>query len=210
MGVNGRRGAPASMPVTRVTAALTGIFVHYVLKIEWLQSLLIGSVIASTDAASVFSILKTSNLNLKDNTASMLEVESGSNDPMSYMLTIILCTMLGGQEIAILPLLVFQVLFGVLFGFLFGKVAIKFLNRGLISNETKTIFVVGIVVFCYAISSLLGGNGYLSVYLCGIIMGNSILPKKHELIHFFDTLTSMALLILLFSSSTSMILASTS
>ena len=181
-----------------LTALLTGAFVHFILKVEWLQSLLIGSVIASTDAASVFGILKTSNLNLKDNTASMLEVESGSNDPMSYMLTFILCTILGGNEIEIIPLLVFQLLFGVLFGIIFGRIAVKILNRGLISNDTKTIFVVGIVLFSYALSSVLGGNGYLSVYLCGIIMGNSKLPKKHELVHFFDSLTSMAQMMIFF------------
>ena len=181
-----------------LTAFLTGGFVHFVLKVEWLQSLLIGSVIASTDAASVFGILKTSNLNLKDNTASLLEVESGSNDPMSYMLTIVLCTILGGQEISIITLLATQLLFGVLFGYLLGKISIRFLNRGLISNETKVIFVVGIVIFTYALSSTLGGNGYLSVYLCGIIMGNSKLPKKHELVHFFDTLTSMAQMMVFF------------
>ena len=181
-----------------LTAFLTGAFVHFVLHMPWLQSLLIGSVIASTDAASVFSILKTSNLNLKDNTASMLEVESGSNDPMSYMLTIILCTLLSGQNISIFTLLLNQVLFGILFGVLFGKVSTKVLTRGIINNETKTIFVVGMVVFAYALSSLLGGNGYLSVYLCGIIMGNSKLPKKHELVHFFDTLTGMAQMMIFF------------
>lgn len=79
-----------------LTAGLTGLFVYAVLKLDLFESFLIGSVIASTDAASVFGILRNKNLNLKDNSASLLEVESGSNDPVSYMLTVVLCTMLRG------------------------------------------------------------------------------------------------------------------
>ena len=80
-----------------LTAAITGLFCHYFLKIEWLESFLIGSVISSTDAASVFSILRSKRLNLKYNTASLLEVESGSNDPCSYMLTIIVLALMEGS-----------------------------------------------------------------------------------------------------------------
>ena len=71
------------------TAGLVGVFAHFILRLPWAESMLIGSVISSTDAASVFSILRSKKLNLKDHTASMLEMESGSNDPMSYMLTLL-------------------------------------------------------------------------------------------------------------------------
>lgn len=180
------------------TAACTGAFVHFILKLDWLQSLLIGSVIASTDAASVFGILRSRNLNLKDNTASLLEVESGSNDPVSYMLTVVLCTLMSGQEISVFALLFKQIAFGLLLGVVFGKLAAKVMKSGLIPSEGSTIFVLAIVLLTYASSVLIGGNGYLSVYLCGILMGNTKLKNKRQLVQFFDTLTSMAQMMIFF------------
>ena len=84
-----------------LTAGITGIFIHLVLKLPLLESFLVASVIGSTDAASVFNILRSKNLNLKENTASLLEMESGSNDPVSYMLTVILTAVLTGQSVNI-------------------------------------------------------------------------------------------------------------
>ena len=99
-----------------LTALLCGCFIHFVLAQPWLDSFLIGSVIASTDAASVFNILRSRSLNLKDNTASLLEVESGSNDPMSYMLTVAFCALLTGQTVPVAVLLLRQFLFGIVAG----------------------------------------------------------------------------------------------
>lgn len=181
-----------------LTAGFTGLFVHFVLHIDWLQSLLIGSVIASTDAASVFGILRREKLNLKDNTASLLEVESGSNDPVSYMLTVVLCTLMSGSEISVIALLCNQLIIGAIAGLVFGKVASSLLKRGVISGDNKTMFVLAVVLLTYALSSLLGGNGYLSVYLCGILMGNAHIPNKKELVHFFDTVTNMAQMMIFF------------
>ena len=82
-----------------LTAGITGIFIHLVLKLPLLESFLVASVIGSTDAASVFNILRSKNLNLKENTASLLEMESGSNDPVSYMLTVILTAVLTGSAL---------------------------------------------------------------------------------------------------------------
>lgn len=93
-----------------LTAGFTGIFIHYVLNLSWMESLLIGSVISSTDAASVFNILRSQNLDLKHNTASLLEVESGSNDPVSYMLTLIFISILTGSEISV-PFMLFKQVF---------------------------------------------------------------------------------------------------
>ena len=92
------------------TAGFTGKFIHFILKLPWTESVLIGSVIASTDAASVFNILRSQNLALKDNTASLLEVESGSNDPVSYMLTLVLIAVMTGEKISV-PLMLFQQIF---------------------------------------------------------------------------------------------------
>ena len=181
-----------------LTAGITGAFVHFVLKLDWLQSLLIGSVIASTDAASVFAILRREKLNLKDNTASLLEVESGSNDPVSYMLTIVLCTLMSGSKISVFSLLLNQLVVGVLIGIIFGKLASYLLKQGSVSDEGKTLFVLAVVLLTFALSSLLKGNGYLSVYLCGMIMGNARIPDKKEMVHFFDTVTNIAQMMIFF------------
>ena len=182
-----------------MTAAVTGALTHLILGLSWLESLLIGSVIASTDAASVFNILRTKNLNLKDNTASLLELESGSNDPMSYMLTVVLVTLMAGSNLSVPVLLLKQIAFGVIFGCVIGFGASWLLPKtDIIAAQGRTIFVFAIAVTAYALPSLLGGNGYLSVYLCGIIMGNAYIPQKKELVRFFDVLTGIAQMMIFF------------
>ena len=168
-----------------MTAGLVGVFAHFALGLEWTQSLLIGSVVASTDAASVFNILRSKKLNLKNNTASLLELESGSNDPVSYMLTIVMLSLMSGESISI-PLLLFkQIAFGLLCGLLLGKISVWVLNNISIRMEQgETIFVFAVAILAYALAGQLEGNGYLSVYLCGILMGNSYLPKKRDLVRF--------------------------
>ena len=176
-----------------MTAGLVGVFAHFALGLEWTQSLLIGSVVASTDAASVFNILRSKKLNLKNNTASLLELESGSNDPVSYMLTIVMLSLMSGESISI-PLLLFkQIAFGLLCGLLLGKISVWVLNNISIRMEQgETIFVFAMAILAYALAGQLEGNGYLSVYLCGILMGNSYLPKKRDLVRFFDVITNVA------------------
>lgn len=181
-----------------LSALFTGLFVHFFLKLELLESFLIGSVIASTDAASVFGILRSKNLNLKDNTASLLEVESGSNDPISYMLTMVLCTLLAGKQISVFSLLFTQIAVGLLLGFVSGKLTSEFIKRAYVSTDGLNIFVFAVVLLTYALSSILNGNAYLSVYLCGIILGNAHIPNKRNLVHFFDALTNMAQMMIFF------------
>lgn len=182
-----------------LTAAFVGGFVHICLKLGWLESFLIGSVIASTDAASVFNILRTKNLNLKYNTASLLELESGSNDPMSYMLTVVFVAMLTGGDISVPVMLAKQIIFGLAGGVIFGKLSVWLLNRVEFDiSQGETIFVFAVAVLAYTFPSILGGNGYLSVYLCGIIMGNSYIPSKRSLVHFFDVITGIAQMMIFF------------
>lgn len=173
------------------TAGLVGVFVHFALKLEWLESFLIGSVIASTDAASVFSVLKTQKLDLKDHTASLLEIESGSNDPFSYMLTVLFVSLLQGESISVPALLANQILIG--------YAAVFFLKKcDFYMEQGKTIFVFAAAVLAYALPSVFGGNGYLSVYLCGIYMGNASLSDKRDLVHFFDAVTGIAQMMIFF------------
>lgn len=195
------KGIVLSSVGTLLTAFIVGLFCYFILKIDLLESFLIGSVISSTDAASVFSILRSKHLNLKDNTASLLEIESGSNDPFSYMLTIIVLSLMNGQGSSqdTFLLIATQIIFGILFGFIIAVLAKQFLKFVKITSSGFTaIFMVGIAIVAYALPSLFNGNGYLSVYIAGIILGNSKLLNMKELVHFFDGVTGLMQMVLFF------------
>ncbi len=171
-----------------VTAGLVGVFCHFAFAIEWLESMLIGSVVGSTDAASVFAILRSRKLNLKGGIAPLLEIESGSNDPIAYMLTIIfLSLMFDSGQMPIPLMLVKQLIFGIGIGVLLGKITAIVLRKVEFKIEgLYPIFVVAVSLLSYGVAELIGGNGYLSVYLTGIIVGNSRIKHKKSLVHFLD------------------------
>ncbi|MDD6468247.1 MAG: potassium/proton antiporter [Erysipelotrichaceae bacterium] len=182
-----------------LTAFIVGLFVHFAFGLSLLEGMLIGSVIGSTDAATVFHILKTKNLNLKYQTDSLLEVESGSNDPISYLLTVVLTALFIGQNVQIPVLLLSQVVFGVLSGLVIGQVTVLLLKRMQVElAQAETMLVIAMVMIAYALPAMIGGNGYISVYLCGIVMGNSDIPEKRSQVHFFDTLTGIAQMMIFF------------
>ena len=181
------------------TAGTVAVFAHFALSLPWAESFLIGSVISSTDAASVFNILRSKKLALKYHTDSLLEIESGSNDPISYMLTTVAVGMMGGDDIFVPLLLLQQFAIGILGGLLLGRLAIWCLRRGMFpSEQSQTIFVFSVVILSYALPSALGGNGYLSAYLCGIWMGSTKLPQKRNMVHFFDVITDVAQVFIFF------------
>ncbi len=181
------------------TAGAVGLFAHLALGLPWLESLLIGSVISSTDAASVFSILRSKKLALKHHTDSLLEMESGSNDPISYMLTTVVLGMLGGEQLSVPLLLALQLLLGVGGGLLVGAAAAWLLRQDLLrTQESRTVFLLAVMLLAYALPAACGGNGYLSVYLCGIWLGNSSLSQKRYLVHFFDVTTHVAQVLIFF------------
>ena len=181
------------------TAGLVAVFAHYALSLPWMESFLIGSVISSTDAASVFNILRSKKLALKYHTDSLLEIESGSNDPISYMLTTVAVGIMGGQDVFIPLLLLQQIAIGAVGGLLLGKLAIWCLRRGMFpSEQSQTIFIFALVILSYALPTALGGNGYLSSYLCGIYMGSTKLPQKRNMVHFFDVVTDVAQVLIFF------------
>ena len=188
----------ASMGVF-LTAAFVGLFAHYALGLGWMESFLIGAVLSSTDAASVFNILRSQKMALKDHTDSLLELESGSNDPMSYLLTVVMVSLMTGQEISVPILFLQQMAFGALGGILVGWGAVLLLNRFDFSMaQGKTIFVFAVAIIAYALPNAVGGNGYLSVYLCGILMGNRYFPGKRDLVHFFDAVTGISQMMIFF------------
>lgn len=184
-----------------ITAFIVAILCHTILGIGLIESLLIGSVISSTDAASVFSILRSRKLGLKFNTASLLEVESGSNDPFLYMLTAIFIAIISGgiSKEAIITMVILQILLGILFGVLIAFLTKYILEKVNLDTEGfDTIFVVAMAIISYAIPSVLGGNGYLSVYITGIILGNVHIQNKKSLVNFFDGMTGLMQVLIFF------------
>ncbi len=184
-----------------ITAAVTGLFCVYVCRMDFWEGMLVGAVLSSTDAASVFSILRSKKLGLKDHTASLLEVESGSNDPFAYMLMmLVLSIMKGNASAGSLALgVAAQIGFGLAVGALVALAAVYVLkHRNFSAMGMGTIFVFTAALFAYAAASAPGGNGYLSVYIAGIIMGNSRLPHQKVMVGFFDAFTGLMQMLIFF------------
>lgn len=184
-----------------VTAGLTGLFCKLVLRIDALESFLIGAVLSSTDAASVFSILRSKNLNLKNGTSSMLEIESGSNDPVAYMLTVIIISMMKGKVslFSIGSMFILQIALGTFIGIAIAYIGvIIFKKTPLIAEGLESIFIIALALSSYAVADYLGGNGFLSVYLTGIILGNSKIRNKKVLVNFFDGVTLLGQIFIFF------------
>ena len=167
-------------------------FCHFLLKWDWRESILLGSVISSTDAASVFSILRSRKLGLKNNSAPLLEMESGSNDPMSYMLTIIALSLFQGEASGwgMAFLLFKQLVFGAAIGFGIAYLAITAMHKvSFATSGFDSLFILAIAMLSYAIPNLVDGNGYLSAYIVGLMIGNTQFNGKKQLVHFFDGVT---------------------
>lgn len=184
-----------------ITAALTGFFCYFILKFSFLDSMLIGSVVSSTDAASVFSILRSKNMGLKYGTASMLELESGSNDPCSYMLTAVVLSAMSGTASAgsIFYMIFAQLFFGILFGCLIALAArfiLRHINFDIAGFDMA--FVIAVALLSYTLPSIAGGNGYLSAYMVGIILGNTKIKNKKSLVNFFDGITGLMQMLIFF------------
>lgn len=184
-----------------ITAGITGLFCHYVLKMPMALGFLVGAVLSSTDAASVFSILRSRKLGLKYNTASLLEIESGSNDPCSYMLTVIMIAVIegtasGGQ---IIYMIFAQLVYGAAIGAAIAISAVWLMKRFRTSTDGfDTLFVLAVALFSYAIPNLVGGNGYLSTYIVGIVLGNANIRGKKTLVPFFDGVNNLMQIIIFF------------
>ncbi|KXB55579.1 potassium/proton antiporter [Lachnoanaerobaculum saburreum] len=184
-----------------LTSVFVALFGHYILRFSWINSMLIGAVISSTDAASVFSILRDRHLNLKDNTASILEVESGSNDPFAYMITMIVIKIIAGgiTPFDIFSMLFLQLFLGVLCGVLIALIFRYFINKFIIHTPGfNMVLIIAVALLSYALPNVLGGNGYLSVYITGIILGNSDIRGKKELVPFFDGITGIMQILIFF------------
>ena len=181
-----------------LTALLTGLFIWFLSGMSWTNialplttSLLLASTMSSTDSASVFAILRSQKMNLKHNLRPMLELESGSNDPMAYMLTIALIQLIqntgGGGIWGITFALCIQFIVGLLVGFLMGQGIVFLVNKLNIGNQSLyPILVLSLAFFTFSITDVLHGNGYLAVYITGIIVGNKKIMFRREIARFVD------------------------
>ncbi len=184
-----------------LTAAFVGLFCHFALGWAWLESFLMGAVISSTDAATVFSILRSRKLGLKNNSAPLLEVESGSNDPMSYMLTAVMLSLFSGGISAggIVWKIFSQIVFGAAGGLVISIGAVFLLKRiSFRNNGFDLLLFIAIALVSYALPDLIGGNGYLSAYIVGIVLGNTEFPERKPLVSFFDAITSLMQIVIFF------------
>lgn len=184
-----------------LTAVLTGLFCHYAFGLEMFEGMLIGAVLSSTDAASVFSVLKKNKLSLKYNTDSMLELESGSNDPCSYMLTLLIIEFMSKDiSTGYVVLMVFREIFvGILLGVAIAMGAGWFLKKFKFESDGfDSVFMIAVALIGYALPTTLGGNGFLSVYIVGILLGNTKISHKKSMVHFFDGLTELMQIIIFF------------
>lgn len=183
-----------------MTALIVACFVYFIapwlgLQISFAMALLLAATMSSTDSASVFSILRSKGQGLKQHLRPLLELESGSNDPIAYILTILLIGVLtntaGGTGIAMsVVLLVVQIVVGAGLGYLIGKLAVWTINRiDLANHSLYSVLLLAFVFFSFAFTDLLKGNGYLAVYITGLVVGNHQLVQKRVLNIFFDGFT---------------------
>lgn len=175
-----------------LTALLLGFIVKYVLGLSFIEGFLIGSITSSTDAAAVFAILRSKGVKLKNHISALLELESGSNDPMAVFLTMGLITLIQNPDSSYINLLLYffqQMGIGLLCGLCTGWL-ISFLVKR-IHLETEglySVFLLAMVLLTYGITNLLFGSGFLAVYVAGIILSNTNYLMKEKISHFFDGL----------------------
>lgn len=185
-----------------VTAGILGYFIYLVMPLfgfqfSFTQSMLLAAVMSSTDSASVFSILRSKKTGLKQNLRPLLELESGSNDPMAYILTVMLVSILsgqaGGSEVGFWSAsvdFVVKMVVGAVMGYAFGRLAVWSINSINIDNKAfYSILLLAFVFFTFSVAEMLHGNGYLAVYVAGLIVGNNRITHKRTLTIFFDGFT---------------------
>ncbi|MCU0453508.1 MAG: potassium/proton antiporter [Bacteroidetes bacterium] len=175
-----------------LTAVAVGWFVMLLLQVSFLEGLLVGAVVSSTDAPAVFSILQSKHISLKGRLKPLIELESGSNDPMAIFLTLGLVDILSGTGSDIwdlVPRFFYQMGFGAAIGFLGGRALAMLLNRlNFTYDGFYPVFALAFASFIYGLTVLVDGSGFLAVYIAGLVVGNSDIIQKRSLFRFFDGL----------------------
>lgn len=191
-----------------LTAVTTGVVIWWIWGMSTgsaglglMTSLLLASTMSSTDSASVFSILRSKGLNLKHNLRPMLELESGSNDPMAYILTITLLEIIKAEASpnywTAAGTLLMQLVVGGVAGYALGKLAVRVINRLQIDNSALyPIMVFTFCIFTFSLTYFIKGNSYLAVYVAGLVVGNSKFLHKRSVVNFFDGMAWMSQLLM--------------
>lgn len=190
-----RAGVALSTGSVLVTALLLGWFASLVLPLTLLQGLLLGAIVSSTDAAAVFAVLRSRNVSLRGRLRDVLELEAGSNDPMAVFLTMAFISLLMGPDDSpwqLVPWFVVQMGLGAGLGYVLGRSGALLVNRVRLEYEgLYPVLTAALVLLTYGATALLGGNGFLAVYVCGLVMGNSDLVHKRSLRVFHDGIAWM-------------------
>lgn len=183
-----------------ITALCIGLFAWQITNFTLMEGLLLGAIISSTDAAAVFSILRSKNLALRSNLRPTLELESGSNDPMAYFLTIAFLSLVmnpGDSIWSIVPMFFLQIIIGGIAGFGFGLLSKRIINRIKLGFEgLYPVLVISLMFITFSATDAIGGNGFLAVYLCSVYLGNQNLIHKNTIIRMFDGLAWLMQIVL--------------
>lgn len=173
-----------------LTAFTLGIFVWFITDFTFYESMLLGSIVSSTDAAAVFSILRSKSLALKANLRPTLEFESGSNDPMAYVLTIVFLTLVVNQDYsiwAVIPMFLQQMVIGGIAGLLFGRLSKGIINKIKLDYEgLYPVLTIALMFITFSATDFVGGNGFLAIYICAVYLGNQDLIHKKTILKMFD------------------------
>ena len=183
-----------------VTAVLTGVFAARLLGLHWLQGMLIGAIVGSTDAAAVFALLRNAGATLQDRVASTLEVESASNDPMAIFLTVaVLELLLAGKtqfEAGILVAFVQQFGIGAVLGLAGGRMLVWLINRLRLQSALYPLLAAAGGLFVFAAAQQLGGSGYLAIFLAGVVLGNAQLQAGQNVLRVHDGLAWLSQIVM--------------
>lgn len=183
-----------------LTATSLGLFVWYVTDFTLYESLLLGSIVSSTDAAAVFSILRSKNLALTTNLRPTLELESGSNDPMAYVLTILFLGLVVNEDQGLgsmIPLFLVQMILGAAAGFAFGKLSKIIINKIHLDFEgLYPALVIALMFITFSTTDFFGGNGFLAIYICAVYLGNQDLIHKKTILKMYDGLAWLMQIVL--------------
>jgi len=183
-----------------MTAVITGFFAVHILKFSLLEGMLLGSIVSSTDAAAVFSVLRSKRISLKQPLKPLLEFESGSNDPMAIFLTVGFISILTVKNMgiaALIPRFMLDMSVGALIGYLMAKFIVFFINRLKLGYEgLYPVIMISLVLLTYVIAVFLKGNGILAVYLVGLMLGKAEFPNKKMIMRFHDGLAWLAQIVM--------------
>jgi potassium/hydrogen antiporter len=175
-----------------ITAAMVGLFAAWILDLHWLQGMLVGAIVASTDAAAVFALLRHAGATLQERVTATLEIESGSNDPMAIFLTVMLLELLaaGRTELDAAILLAFVKQFGIgaALGVAGGRLLVWLINRLSLATGLYPLLAVAGGLLIFAVTAQVGGSGFLAIFLAGVVLGNSRLQAAQNILRVHDGL----------------------